>query len=339
MRALMLGEDGILLIRLGAMGDIIHALPAASSLKASFPNRKLSWLVSPKWTALLEGNPAIDELIAFERNGWSKLKQTWTQLRQRRFASAFDLQGLLQSALAGRAARAQSLYGFSGAVARESHASWFYDHPVDVKGPHRVERNLQLLEAAGAHKLTPRAWIPPGKDEGVLPLGPFILTSPFAGWQGKEWPLASFDQLGQILAKEGLQLVANVPLSRAGELSGLTNIHVHTSTIPGLIAATRRATAVLGLDSGPLHLAAALDKPGVALFGPTDPALTGPYGGTMTVLRAPGVASTYKRHSEIHPSMKEIKVQDVASAILHSIEKASGISAHPELGPKAISRS
>lgn len=305
------------------MGDILHALPAAASLKASFPQHKLSWLVSPRWASLLEGNPAIDELIPFERDNLSALRMTWKRLRQQEFELAFDFQGLLQSALAGRTAHAKTLFGFSSAVARESHAAWFYHRAVDVKGPHRIERNLQLIAAAGATKLNGRAWIPPGRTETPLPSRPFVLASPFAGWTGKEWPLASYEQLAQTLGSEGLDLVLNVPESRVVDISQFETLTVHTSTILGLIEATRRATAVLGVDSGPLHLAAALDKPGVALFGPTDPALTGPYGQTFKVLRAPGVRTTYKRHSEVHSSMHDLSVNQVAASLMKVLERSA----------------
>ena len=310
---------GILVIRLSAMGDILHALPAVASLKASFPQHELSWLVAPRWMPLLEGNPAIDELIAFERSGLKALKASWRRLRQKRFDLAFDFQGLLQSAIAGRAARPKTFYGFSRSVARESHAAWFYDRSVDVMGPHRVQRNLQLVEAAGANKLTTQAWIPQGRPEGVLPSRPFVLTNPFAGWAGKEWPLPLYELLGQRLQKEGLQLVASVPEGKAPELRSFQHVSVYISTLSGLIDATQRATAVVGLDSGPLHLAAALNKPGVALFGPTDPACTGPFGGSLTVLRAPHVETTYKRHDTIHASMKEISVEQVMAALLKSV--------------------
>ncbi len=312
-------DSGILVIRLGAMGDIIHTLPAAASLKANFPERKLSWLLAPRWMPLLAGNPYIDELIGFERTGLTPLKTTWRRLRQNRFDLAFDFQGLLQSALAGRAARPRSFYGFSGTVAREAHAAWFYDHCVDVTGPHRVERNLQLVAAAGAAKRTTQAWIPPGAPEGDLPKDPFILTNPFAGWAGKEWPLPHYQTLGRELQKEGLQLVVSVPAHKAAELRNFQHIHVYVSTLAGLIDATRRAAAIVGVDSGPLHLAAALGKPGVALFGPTDPACTGPFSGSLTVVRAPGVQTTYKRHSKTHSSMKAITVEQVKTALLKSL--------------------
>jgi heptosyltransferase I len=329
--------ESILVIRLGAMGDIIHALPAVASLKASFPRSRISWLVSPKWIPLLEGNPAVTELISFERGGLSALRDTWTRLRQRRFVAAFDFQGLLQSALAGRMAHAKTLYGFSRAVARESHAAWFYHRAIDVKGPHRIERNLQLIAAAGASTLNERASIPQGRAEGRLPSGPFVLASPFAGWSGKEWPLEFYEKVAGALRREGLELVLNVPESKVNETSRLGNVVVHSSSIAGLIGATRRATAILGVDSGPLHLAAALDKPGVALYGPTDPALTGPYSSCFQVLRVPGVETTYKRHADVHWSMRNISVEQVTAALIAALDGSVAQSSPATLGSDSAS--
>jgi heptosyltransferase-1 len=326
----------ILVIRLGAMGDIIHTLPAAISLKKSFPHRKLSWLVAPRWLPLLEGNPYVDQVIPFDRTA---LGPSWRALNATKPGLAFDFQGLVQSALAGRAARPLRLFGFDQSVAREPLAAFFYSERVPVVGPHRVERNVQLAAAAGALDLTYECWIPPGEPSGELPITQFVLTSPFAGWAGKEWPLELFDRLGQLLRSEGMELVANVPQSRAGELARLKHVRVHTSTLAGLIYATRQATAVVGLDSGPLHLAAALGKPGVALFGPTDPTRTGPFGGSMSVLRADDVETTYKRHGQVHASMRVLMPESVAQAVLRSISAASVTHERTEPGRIVVSRS
>ena len=315
----------ILAIRLGALGDIIHTLPAVASLKNSFPDRKLAWLVSPRWIPLLAGNPFIDELIPFERNGLTALKTSWKRLRAIKPEWAFDFQGLLQSALAGRVAQPDRFYGFDKSVAREAIAASFFTHRIPVKGPHRVQRGLQLVAAAGASHLTYEAWIPLGEPEDKLPPNPFVLTNPFAGWPGKEWPLEYYDLLAQRLRREGLEMVANVSESRATQLGGLKHVRVHTSSLPGLIDATRRAVAVVGLDSGPLHLAAALRKPGVGLYGPTDPACTGPFGGSMSVVRAPNAETTYKRDGEIHASMRAIPVEEVADVLLRSIATSGAL--------------
>jgi heptosyltransferase I len=321
-----MGETAILVIRLSAMGDIIHALPAVASLKKSFPDTRLVWLVAPKWMSLLEGNPYIDDLIPFRRHGLRALKSSLASLRALKPGLAIDFQGLVQSALAGRAAQPKIFYGFDNSVAREPFASVFYTHRVAANGPHRVERNLQLVGAAGACELSQDAWLPAGRDEGNVPVGPFVLASPFAGWTSKQWPIENYEPLAERLNREGLELVANIPEHRASELLKVKRVRVHTSSIAGLIAATRRSTAVVGVDSGPLHLAAALHKPGVGLYGPTDPARTGPYGGSMVVLRAENTKTTYTRHHEIHPSMKGIAVEEVAHALMRSIASHSLVS-------------
>ena len=307
------------MIRLGAMGDILHALPAVASLKASFPAKKIVWLAAEKWTPLFEGNPSVDALIPFNREGLGSLLASRRQLRQLQPEIAIDFQGLLQSALAGWIARPKAFFGFDRSVAREPLACRFYTSRVHVTGPHRIERNLQLVRAAGASQLTHSAWIPPGAAEGKLPAEAFILASPFAGWNGKQWPLPMYDKLGAELRKRGLRLVANVPHQLRKEVEFFRHVQVETSSLSGLIYATRRAAAIVGVDSGPLHLAAALKKPGVALFGPTDPGQTGPFDSQMTVLRATDAETTYKRHRVVHPSMSSISVEQVAEALLRSI--------------------
>jgi lipopolysaccharide heptosyltransferase I len=316
-----MSSRAILIIRLGAMGDIIHALPAAASLKQSFSTHRLYWAIAPKWTPLLEGNPFVDHIIGVDRHSCANLKQSWQKLRSIQAERAIDFQGLIQSAVVGRIARPARLFGFEKASLREPFASYFYTDRFAPTAEHVVEKNLQLAEAAGATNLTKTPWIPPGRDESDLPSGPFVLCNPFAGWAGKQWPIENYQQLALRLVAEGLELVVNVPAQRAPELAAFKQLRVHTSSLAGLIAATHRATAVVGLDSGPLHLAAALQKPGVALFGPTDPARNGPYGGSMEVLRAPQTETTYKRDDVTHSSMRAISVDQVAETLLRSIAR------------------
>jgi heptosyltransferase I len=188
-----------------------------------------------------------------------------------------------------------------------------------VTGPHRIERNLQLVAAAGAVKSTFETWIPAGVAEGDLPREPFVLASPFAGWGSKQWPIERYEELGQSLARSGLRLVVNVAPERIAELRAFRHVTVHSSSLGGLIDATRRALAVIGVDSGPLHLAAALHKPGVALFGPTDPAQTGPFRSRICVLRRGTADTTYKRERRTHSSMAGISVAEVNEALAKSL--------------------
>lgn len=295
------------------MGDILHAFPAAESLRLSFPGAAISWVTRARWLPLLKGAPFLDRVIALEGLA------SWKAIRALRPDVAFDFQGLFQSALVGRAARPRTFWGFDRSIVRESLAALLYSNRVAAHGPHRIQRNLQLIEKAGAQNLTDKSWIAQGSAEGELPVEPFVLASPFAGWAGKQWPLESYAALAGQLAGEGLRLVLNLSREQARSVRDAAGVHIHISGLPGLIHATRNAAAVVGVDSGPLHLAAALNKPGVAIYGPTDPAATGPFGGSMIVLRTEAAETTYDRHREIHSSMRAVTPAAVAEAVLQSV--------------------
>lgn len=312
-------ENPILLVRLGAMGDIIHALPAAQSLALSFPDRRLVWVAARKWLPLFEGNPFLHSVIPFDRKSFAGLSATWKRLRAVHPEIAVDFQGLMQSAITGRIARPTRFIGLDKSLARESAASLLYTETVLAHGPHRVERCLQLAAAAGASTLTHEAWLPMGRPEGQIPITRYILASPFAGWASKQWPIAHYQALAELLAPHGLPLVVNIPESRAHELQSSKSLIAHSSSIAGLIHATRNAAAVVGVDSGPLHIAAALKKKGVAIYGPTDPSQTGPFESPMTVLRSLDTVTSYKRDTEIHASMQAITPAQVAEALLKSL--------------------
>ena len=301
----------ILVVRLSSMGDVIHALPAVATLKHSFPHSHVTWVIRTRWMPLLEGNPFVDEVIPFERT-LSGIVGTRRKLREHRFDLAIDFQGLVQSALVAAAARPDRIAGFHRSQVREKAAALFYSTCVEARMPHVVDRNLELAAAAGASSVLHTFSLPEGSPEGVLPEGKFVLTSPLAGWGSKQWPVEFYQELAGRLH---VPLVVNGPPEAAETLSKIRGAHVHLSGIAGLIHATRRAQAVIGVDSGPLHLAAALSKPGVAIFGPTDPSRNGPYGGTIRVLRSEGVATTYKRSAETHDSMRGISPEDVLEAL------------------------
>lgn len=314
----------ILVIRLSSMGDVIHSLPAVASLKHSFPHSHLSWVVKPRWMPLLEGNPYVDEVIPFERSlaGLAALR---ARLRRERYHLAVDLQGLIQSALVAAAARADKIVGLDRSQARERLAALFYSTTVHSSAVHRVDRYLDLVAGAGAVNLIRTFPLPPGAPEGLLPEEPFVLACPLAGWGSKQWPLDHYEQLA---ARLEMPLVVNGPPQAAGLLGRIAGAHVHLSGLPGLIDATRRARAVVGVDSGPMHLAAALGKPGVAIYGPTDPATHGPYGGTIRVLRDPHAVTTYKRLDEENPVMRSIEPEAVLEALDQALrERATGITA------------
>ncbi|MBZ5602638.1 MAG: glycosyltransferase family 9 protein [Acidobacteriia bacterium] len=300
----------ILVVRLGAMGDVIHALPAVASLKHSFPHSHVTWVIRPRWMPLLEGNPFVDEIVPLEKSA-SGIGAAWRNLRGKSFDLAVDLQGLVQSALVTFAAKANRVVGFHRSQVAERAASLFYSSEVTTRSAHVVDQNLELAAAAGASNIVRAFPLPEGSSEGSLPEGKFVLTSPLAGWGGKQWPLDAYEQLASRLE---VPLVVNGPPDAADILRKIGGAHVHLSGLRGLIDATRRAWAVVGVDSGPMHLAAALSKPGVAIFGPTDPARNGPYGGSLRVLRTSDAVTTYKRNVSDR-DMRRVSPGAVAEAL------------------------
>jgi heptosyltransferase-1 len=303
----------ILVVRLGAMGDVLHALPAVGWLKRSFPQARLTWLIEPRWAVLLEDNCAVDERILLDRRRWRGIFECWRELNRRDFDLCIDFQGLLKSAIPAAITGARHIVGFG--ETRERAAAVLYTRRVQATSVHVVGRNLDLALACGAEPGPVKFPLPCGRPEGELPEGPFVLASPLAGWTAKQWPLEHYAALAEKLAAYHLPLVLNGPPSAAQVLSSVPGVRVHLSSIAGLLDATRRAAAVVGVDSGPLHLAAALRKTGVAVFGPTDPARNGPYGGNFTILRSPSAVTTYKRGNQNDAAMREISACQVFTAL------------------------
>lgn len=308
----------ILVVRLGAMGDVIHALPAVASLKHSFPHSRVTWVMRPRWIPLIEGNPFVDEAIPLDRT-LTGVADTWRRLRRERFDLAVDFQGLVQSALVATAARPDKIVGFHRSQAWEPWSALFYSTAVVTSSAHIVDRNLELVAAAGASSVLRTFPLGHGAPEGELPEGKFVLASPLAGWGSKQWPLELFEDVARRL---DMPLVINGPPESAAALAQIRGVQMHVSGISGLIHATRRAHAVIGVDSGPMHLAAALAKPGVAIFGPTDPARNGPYGGSLRVLRSTQAVTTYKRRTS-DEAMRAITPAAVVDALRASIDAKS----------------
>ncbi len=306
------------------MGDIIHALPGASSLKHSFPDARVTWVVEPRWTPLLEGNGFVDRIVVFRRDEPRSWRRTRNELREEHYDLAVDFQGLTKSALIAHLAHAERIAGFGPRVVRERPAGLFYSTRVHSGAVHVVDQALDLAKGAGATNLVRAFPLPSGAPEGRLPEGPFALASPLAGWTSKQWPLEYYERLADMLrAKLGMPLVLN---GAPGTVPPVPGTMPHESGIAGLIDATRRAALVIGVDSGPLHLAAALNKSGAAIFGPTDPVRNGPYGGDFQIFRVPGAHTTHRRGATIAATMREITPEQVFGALASRVHCHAGSS-------------
>ncbi|MBI4465804.1 MAG: lipopolysaccharide heptosyltransferase I [Acidobacteria bacterium] len=342
----------ILLVRLGSMGDIVHALPVAATLRAASPDARLDWLVEARWQELLEGNPDISNVIPVDTFAWRRgllRPGTWAGaselvrgLRGIGYDVALDLQGLYKSALLARLSGARERLGFEKRFLKESGAARFYTRRVEPpEKSHVVEMNLALAQAAGAKPWRLRFPLPAQAqdDAGVAALlqknqvREFFVLSPGGGWGSKCWPVERYAQLHNALARQrGWRSVAN---AGPGEEHLVSQLLVQARVTPPvhfplrlgqLVALVRRARLLVSGDTGPLHLAAALGTPCVGLYGPTDPARNGPYGPGRAVVvhhREEG-RSSYKHEDKPSPAMLAITVDEVLAAVERCLEPAGG---------------
>lgn len=316
----------VLLVRFGSMGDIVHALPAAAALRAAHPDWRIDWLVETRWRELLENNGCLDQVIALDTLGlrknfwsadsWRTLHAAPRRLEEAQYDFALDLQGALKSALACRFSGARKIIGFEPPWLREPAAGVFYTQRVTSNAQHMVEANLDLAAALGAAADVAEFPLPAG-DASKLPpelaAGGYAVMNPGAGWRSKCWPAASFAAVSDALAAE--QAMRTALNCGPGERGLCEQVQaacraarpvIFSGDVPALIALLRPARLMLGPDTGPLHLAAALGVPTVGLYGPTDPARNGPYGRCARALRAAGAETSHQHDAEPDGAMQRI---------------------------------
>jgi lipopolysaccharide heptosyltransferase I len=300
----------ILIVRLSALGDVVHAIPAAAALRRAFPAARIDWLVDAKHRAIVDLVTAIDTAIVLERptlGGWS---QAVHRLRAGRYDLAIDLQGLMKSAVLARASGAARVVGFSIWHLREKTARPFYSEVRDAEGGHVIAKNLRLLEAVGVHDAAiefPLA-IPPSAALTAVraEIGAdarFALVNPGAAWPNKRWPAERFGDVAAflhdvcgltplVLWGPGEEALAQAVIAASGGHARLAP----PTTIPDLVALSRAAALVVSGDTGPLHIATAVGTPTVSVFGPTDPRRNGPFAAEdVTVSRYESCACQYDR--------------------------------------------
>jgi heptosyltransferase I len=294
--------ERIVVLRLSALGDVIHTIPAVAALRQARPDARIGWLVEAAYADLVRIVAPVDEVFPFRtkawRRSWWKRETAGEAARAlgalRRFARggvAIDFQGLAKSALAGRLSGARSRIGFDRAAVREKTTLFLNNRRVAVDtSRHVIEWNLELARSAGARAAAP-PWVdftPFVFDEGGR-LAPYAATHPLilipgAGHPSKRWSPGRFAELADRAAEElGLRsLVVWGPGEErlAEAVTGRSSAAdpAPPTDLRGLAWLLRSARGVVAGDTGPLHLAAALRTPVVALFGPTDPLRNGPWG-------------------------------------------------------------
>ncbi|MEE8282609.1 MAG: lipopolysaccharide heptosyltransferase I [candidate division NC10 bacterium] len=311
----------IAIVRLTSLGDLVHTLSVAHALRLHNPDNYIVWIVEERERTLLLNNPAVDEVVVGPARSWRRqlrtprgavqvlreLKELNDRLRALRLDVAIDVQGLLKSAIFTLLTHAPVRIGFGRRYAREPLSSLFTNHRVTPPpdAVHMVEWNLSLLKPLGIpvpEIAFPLPHVPEDEarasdllqEHGVTPQDRVVTLIPATRRLPKQWPPASFRELAESLVREPqarilllvgpgeerlLQLVAQGLDGRA--------IPISATSISEVVAFLRRAHLVVGNDTGPLHLAAALGVPTIGLYGPTRPERNGPYGPQVRVIQSP----------------------------------------------------
>jgi len=345
-----LGEDGrlrVLIVRMSALGDVIHGLPVLHALRAAYPDAEIGWAVEDRLSAVLEGHPEIDNLHVVPRGEWDEMGwwRRWrlvrrfrTELRSYGYRVAIDLQGLAKSAYITRACGAKIRIGFAPPEGRElSHLF----HTVSIVPSPRIrhisERNLSLLVPLAVRRQEPVFVLPDFEDAraGVQPfletLGrPPAILHPGARWVNKLWPTEHFADLARrVISETGMPVVVtgagDLERSRAEAIVRDAGEGAHLSPPLGLrefVALVRSAGLFVGGDTGPTHLAWASGVPTVGIFGPTSGARSGPLGPhTRYVDSTLGCADCRRRRCPdgTDACMRNIRPEDVFDLVAELI--------------------
>jgi heptosyltransferase I len=350
----------VLIVRIGAMGDVLHAMPAVAALRELHPDWLIAWAIEPAWRELFQANDGTHDVLgrSSERGSRQPLVDRWApvstrewkrrpfslstlrditalrrELRGDHYDVCVDMQGSIRSAMVGRMARARVFAG--DAEPREGPAAWFYKQKIGLSATHVIERGCELLGAAVGETLHPARVALPidpvaerwcdatlSEDVTLSEIGErFAVIAPTAGWGAKQWPAENYGAVAAALGEAGFRTLVNAASTddavgrRVVETSGGAAMLVPCS-VGEMIALVRRAGVMIAGDTGPLHLAAALERPVLGLFGPTDPARNGPYGANARVLRHGSSRTDHSRHSEAERGLMQITVEEVVEAAL-----------------------
>ncbi|HVA49855.1 MAG TPA: lipopolysaccharide heptosyltransferase II [Pirellulales bacterium] len=338
--------DRILLIKPSAVGDIVHTLPVLVRLRERYPDAQIDWLVTPENADLVRHHPDLSNVVLFDRRRYARFGREWfatkgmlgllRTLRRSQYELVVDLHGQLRSALFTVASGAPFRVGFE----RAREGAWLvYSHHIPLldRQAHAVDRYLWLGEVLGFEPGVPdfRIYLPEAVEERVddllsrhgLASHPLALLVPGTVWQTKHWRVEGFAGVARHLIQRDFRVIlAGAPKDRARcrqvaalapavcDLSGQT-------TLAEMISLVRRSELCVTNDSGSMHLAVALGRPVVSVFGPTSAALTGPYGRTDAVVQAHVPCSPCLLRKLAHCHHHHICMEEVTTGmVVHRLE-------------------
>ncbi len=340
----------ILIVRLSSLGDIIHTLPAFESLRETFPDARIDWLVERRLAFLLSAVKGVDQVIAIDthamrrstvdRDAWRRFWTPVATARAHHYDIAVDFQGLLKTALLAILTGAGKRVGFSKALVRERPAHWFYHDRLQkpASAMHVARLNLLLAERAGAHPGELRAHLNSSETDtraietrlNQEQLSEYVVINPGGGWPTKQWNSARYGSLAARIEKElHLRVVVTTGPGEealyqqiAENCAAMKPAHLQVPFLQ-LIPLFKRARLVVAGDTGPLHLACAVGAPVVGILGPTAPVRNGPWSkDDETVVRRLPCSFCNKRKCPTANECMDIAVEDVFAAVQRRIAGA-----------------
>ena len=330
--SLKINPRKILIVKPSSLGDVIHSLPFLNAVKTCLPKSEIHWIIAKGLEGILESHPMIDKLWVIDKDSWKniqnvkstiqEIKVLFKKLKQEKYDLVVDLQGLLRSGVITAATGAPVRIGFR--EAREG-SSVFYTHKVaGGKNIHAVDRYLKIAESLGCNTADISFPFPFVQTSDfrlqTSDTGDYAVIVPGARWKTKIWPAEKFGKLASLLPVESIIVgsktdkdiadeIVSLSGGRAVSLAGKTNLRE-------LIAIISRANFIVSNDSGPMHIAAALNVPVFAIFGPTDPSRTGPYGKGHTIIREDILCSPcFRKSCDEMKCMKDLSVEKVYGII------------------------
>ena len=345
----MEGLSRILIIKLGSIGDVVHALPAVADLKHAFPEAQLDWVVERKASVILKGNPLLHEIIEVDTQEWRRsllnpvaLAEVFEKifhLRRQHYDVALDFQGLWKSAAFGYFSGARQVIGFDREHLREPSCRLLYDGTATSEPGvrHVIDINRLLSRKLGAVPIANRFDLSVSREDeeyitskmSLHQIGRFVILNPGGGWGTKNWEPGNYARLHQRLRQTSN--FRTVLTWGPGEEELVEKVVqfcktdppvTFPTTIPQFVALARRATLFVGGDTGPMHLAAACGTPVVGIFGPTDPGRNGPFSSEdRVVVHAVACGPCYKRSCEKYQQkcIRMITVEEVFQAVLERL--------------------
>lgn len=347
-------QKKFLFIRVSSLGDVLHALPALATLRANHPSAFIAWLVEEPYRHLLYNNPHLDEIIVIRTRYWRKnltlktlgeIRKTITLLRGHQFDVVLELQGLIKTGLIAWLSGAAERLGLNRKNCREPLNALFTNRKASFvdKGVNIVDINLNLIRLAGGTQPVPQPHLLEVPEEirekvGVffqenpdLSSRPIVVINPGAGFPTKLWKLDRYAQLADRIAREqGLHILLAWGPGEKEMAETIADLMTEKSwiapktSIQESIALFEHTALMIGSDSGPLHLCAAMGIPTVSIFGPTDPARNGPYGSNhQVVYKEQPCSFCWKKTCaiETHDCMEQVEVEDVYQAVKTSVSK------------------